>query len=242
MRDPLCVRGATRIFGPGAGLFGLDLTVAAGRVHALVGLNGAGKTTLMRAVLGMLRLSQGSVHIEGTALDRLPAAGWRRVGHLVEHPFAYPELDTRTNLALAARLHGVRARAVPDVVAAAITEWGLAPYAAIAARRLSQGNRQRLGLAAVLQHHPTVVVLDEPTNALDPAGVILLRETVVRRAAAGAGVLVSSHHLDEVARIADHISVLNHGRVVGTLDARTLDLERAFFEMVHADDEMRRRR
>lgn len=242
MTDSLCVRGATRIFGPEAGLFGLDLTVAAGQVHALVGLNGAGKTTLMRAVLGMLRLSRGSVHLEGAALERMPASGWRRVGHLVERPFAYPELDTRTNLVLAARLHGVRPRAVPDLVAAALTEWDLAPYAAIAARRLSQGNRQRLGLAAALQHHPTVTVLDEPTNALDPAGVILLRETVVRRAAAGAGVLVSSHHLDEVARIADHISVLNHGRVVGTLDARTPDLERAFFEMVHADDEKRRRR
>ncbi|WP_147919085.1 ABC transporter ATP-binding protein [Ruania zhangjianzhongii] len=242
MTDLLRVRGATRAFGPDAGLFGLDLAVTAGRVHALVGLNGAGKTTVMRAILAMLRLSQGDIHIDGARLDRMPAAAWRQVGHLVEQPFAYPELDTRTNLALAARLHGVESHAVAAVVDAAIIELGLGRYAAVAARRLSQGNRQRLGVAAALQHHPTLIVLDEPTNALDPAGVILLRETLLRRAAAGAGVLVSSHHLDEVARIADRISVLNHGRVVGTLDVGTPDLERAFFEMVHADDEKRERR
>lgn len=242
MTDRLHLHGATRVFGPDAGLFGLDLTVTAGQVHALVGLNGAGKTTLMRAILGMLRMPRGSIHIDGVPLAEMPAQAWSRVGHLVEHPFAYPELDARTNLSLAARLHGVAPRAVPDVVASALTELSLRRYAAVTARRLSQGNRQRLGIAAALQHHPALIVLDEPTNALDPAGVVLLREALVRRAAAGAGVLVSSHHLDEVARIAHRISVLNYGRVVGTLTAGTPDLERAFFDMAHADDEERRLR
>lgn len=239
MAERLSVRGARRVFGPDAGLFGLDLSVAAGQVHALVGLNGAGKTTLMRAILGMLRLSDGSVHIEDVPLARVPAGLWRRVGHLVEHPFAYPELNTRTNLALAARLNGLQPASIPGVVEAAITELDLARYRAVTARRLSQGNRQRLGLAAALQHYPGLIVLDEPTNALDPAGVILLRETLLRRATAGAGVLVSSHHLDEVARIAHRISVLNHGQIVGVLDPATPDLERAFFDLVHSDDEQR---
>ena len=79
-------------------------------------------------------------------------------------------------------------------------------------------------------------MLDEPTNALDPAGVILLREALLRRAAAGAGVLVSSHHLDEVARIADRITVINTGLAIGALDPEGIDLERAFFAMLHADD------
>lgn len=239
MAERLMVREATRVFGPDAGLFGLDLSVAAGQVHALVGLNGAGKTTLMRAILGMLRLTGGSVQIEGVPLGRMPADAWRWVGHVVEHPFAYPELASRTNLALAARLHGVAPAQVADAVEAAITELGLDRYAHIPARRLSQGNRQRLGLAAALQHDPALIVLDEPTNALDPAGVILLRELLLRRASAGAGVLVSSHHLDEVARIADRIAVLNHGRIIGILDPDTPDLERAFFDMVRADDEQR---
>lgn len=242
MTDQLRVRGATRVFGPDAGLFGLDLTVASGQIHALVGLNGAGKTTLMRAALGMLGLSKGSVHIGGHPLDQFPAPAWRRVGHLVEHPFAYPELDTRTNLVLAARLHSIEPDAVTDTVDAAVAELDLDRYAAVTARRLSQGNRQRLGLAVALQHHPALVVLDEPTNALDPAGVILLREILLRRATAGAAILVSSHHLDEVARIADQVSVINYGRVVGTLEPGTTDLERAFFEMVHAHDEERQRR
>lgn len=239
--ERLVVREAARVFGPDAGLFGLDLRVAAGEIHALVGLNGAGKTTLMRAVLGMLRLTEGTVEIDGVSLARLPVTAWGRVGHLVGQPVAYPELDCRTNLELAARLQRTAPATVPDVVCAALGDLGLDRYAGVRARRLSQGNVQRLGLAAALQHHPSLVVLDEPTSALDPAGVILLRELLLRRAAAGAAVLVSSHHLDEVARIADHIWVLNHGRIIGSLDAGTRDLEREFFAALHADDEERAR-
>jgi ABC-2 type transport system ATP-binding protein len=122
----------------------------------------------------------------------------------------------------------------------ALAELGLESLATRRARALSLGNRQRLGLAAVLLHGPRLIVLDEPTNALDPRGVILLRESLLRRAAEGSGVLVSSHHLDEVARIADRISVLNAGRLIGTLAPGRADLERAFFDAVYADDEKRR--
>jgi len=98
---------------------------------------------------------------------------------------------------------------------------------------LSGGNAQRVGLAAALAHRPRLLVLDEPTTALDPAGIITLREALLRRAAAGAGVLVSSHHLDEVARIADRISVIAEGRMIGSLDPGGVDIERAFFAKVH---------
>lgn len=239
MTDRLTVREATRPFDRDAGLFGVDLVLGAGEVHAIIGLNGAGKTTLLRAVLGMLRLTGGTICIDGTPLPRVPIAAWARVGHLVEHPFAYPELDTRANLELAARLHGLDAPSIRDTVDTAITELGLERYARVAARRLSQGNRNRLGLAAALQHDPSLIILDEPTNALDPAGVILLRTLLLRRAERGAGVLVSSHHLDEVARFADRISVLNHGQIIGSLTPGDVDLERVFFDLVHADDEGR---
>src|SRR5699024_10766403 len=125
---------------------------------------------------------------------------------------AYPELSVSTNLDLAARLHNLAS--VPAARDAAIADLDLARYTDVPARRLSQGNRQRLGLAVALQHRPDLLVLDEPTNALDPDGVIRLREALLRRAGDGAGVLVSSHHLDEVARIADRIQVINHGRIV----------------------------
>lgn len=239
MPERLSVRDATRAFGADAGLFGLEVTLGAGEVHALIGLNGAGKTTLMRAVLGMLRLTGGTIDIDGTPLTRVPTAAWSRVGHHVEHPFAYPELDTRTNLEMAARLHGADSASIRGMVDTAITELGLDCYARVPARRLSQGNRNRVGLAAALQHGPSLIVLDEPTNALDPAGVILLREMLLRRAERGAGVLVSSHHLDEVARFAHRISVLNRGQIIGCLTPGTPELERAFFDLVHADDDQR---
>ncbi|GAA1766969.1 ABC transporter ATP-binding protein [Agromyces humatus] len=233
------LHGVRREFRGGAGVHGVDLAIAPGEIHALVGLNGAGKTTLMRLMLGMLRPDAGEVRIDGVRIDDLAPAAWAKVGQLVESALAYGELDVRDNLRLAARLHGVARAEASAMADASIEELDLVRYARVRARRLSLGNRQRVGLAAGLQHDPTLIVLDEPTNALDPAGVIVLREAVVRRARAGAGVLVSSHHLDEVARVADRISVMNDGRLIGTLDPGTIDLERAFFSLVRTDDEAR---
>jgi ABC-2 type transport system ATP-binding protein len=231
------VRGLRRLFPGGAGLREMDLDVHEGEVHALVGLNGAGKTTLMRLLLGMLHPDAGTIRICGQDLRTANPANWARVGHLVDHPFAYPELDCRANLAMATRLQGVPSRNVAAVVDAAIEDLDLGEYAHVRAARLSSGNRQRLGLAAALAHDPDLVVLDEPTNALDPRGVIALRELLLARASRGAGVLISSHHLDEVARVADRITVINRGSPIGSLDPAGSDIERAFFSMVHADDE-----
>ena len=165
-----------------------------------------------------------------------------RVGQLVEHPLAYAELTARGNLEIAARLHGIERGRVAELVDRAIEEFDLARYARgadePAVARQPPAGRARRGPAA----RAAVIVLDEPTNALDPAGVILLRESLLRRAAAGAGILVSSHHLDEVARVADRITVINDGRAIGSLDPDGIDLERAFFDLVLADDASRRAR
>src|SRR5699024_8199828 len=158
-----------------AGIFDFSLSVAPGEVHALIGLNGAGKTTLMRAMLGMLHLTSGSVHIGGVPLNNMAQKAWKDVGHLIQRPFAYPELDVRTNLKL------VGPACIPKTVDAAIAELALSTYAEVPARKLSLGNKQRLGLAAALQHHPKLIILDEPTSALDPAGVIMLREVLLHR-------------------------------------------------------------
>lgn len=237
MTDPrLELRDVHRTYPTGGGVRGVSLRIAPGRIHALVGLNGAGKSTLMRLVLGMLRPDSGTVTIDGTDLRNAPVALWAGVGHLAESQFAYPELTTRANLTLAARLRGVAPSAIPALVAASLEDLALTAYADRRASRLSLGNRQRLGIAAALQHQPSLLVLDEPGNGLDPAGVILLRAAVRRLASeCDAGVLVSSHHLDEVARIADHISVINEGRLIGTLDPTGFDLERAFFDLVRLD-------
>jgi len=235
----LALQNVTRAFKNGAGIFDVDLDLQGGEIVALVGLNGAGKSTLMRVLLGMLRPQTGQVRLGGHLLASAPASGWATVGHLVEYPLAYPELTARRNLELSARLRGVRD--VHGAVERVIGEFALEQYARRRVRALSLGNRQRLGVAAALQHDPSVIVLDEPTNALDPAGVIRLRESLLRRARDGAAVLVSSHHLDEVARIADRILVINAGRLIGDLDPATADIERAFFEAVRLDDETARR-
>ncbi len=235
MTAAFAVEGASRSFANGAGIFDIDLELPHGQIVALIGLNGAGKSTLMRVLLGMLRPQKGLVRLNGRDIASAPAAGWAAVGHLVEYPLAYPELTTRRNLELSARLRGV-----PDVaraVDAVLAEFALEQYTNRRVRALSLGNRQRVGVAAALQHDPSAIVLDEPTNALDPAGVIRLRESLLRRAAEGAAILVSSHHLDEVARIADRIVVMNAGRLIGDLAPDTPEIERAFFEAVRADDE-----
>ncbi|WES63051.1 ABC transporter ATP-binding protein [Microbacter sp. GSS18] len=227
--------GASRVFRGGAGVFDLELTVGAGEIVALVGLNGAGKTTLMRLALGMLRPDAGDVRVLGHPIGRAPAAAWARVGHLVEMPLTYPELTATQNLEASARLRG----ADPACVAKSLDRWLLRAYADRRTRRLSLGNRQRVGLAAALQHDPDLLVLDEPTNALDPAGVLVLRDALIERADAGAAVLVSSHHLDEVSRIAHRIVVMNGGRLIGELTPGEPELERVFFEHVRADDAQR---
>lgn len=213
-------------------LTGVNLDVPAGQIVALVGMNGAGKTTLMRLALGMLRPDRGTVRLFGQPLATLAMSQWRHVGAFVEVPLAYPELTVRENLRIAGLLRGTAQPHVED----ALDAWRLGPVADRRYRRLSLGNKQRVGLAAALQHDPQLVVLDEPTNALDPASVIVLREYLVRRARDGAAILVSSHHLDEVARIADRIVVVNAGRLIGELDPAAPDLERLFFAQVLADD------
>lgn len=235
----LAACGVVREFGPGIGVSGIDLSVDAGQIHALVGLNGAGKTTLLRLLLGMLRSTAGSITIDGEDLRDATPATWARLGHLVDHPLAYGELDTRTNIAIGARLHGLPRSEVAAACDDILTELDLGDYAGVRSRKLSLGNRQRLGLAVALVHRPSLIVLDEPAIGLDPAGIILLRQLLLRRARDGAGVIVSSHHLDEVARVADQITAVNAGRVVGELDPTGHDLERAFFALVHADDQAR---
>jgi ABC-2 type transport system ATP-binding protein len=226
-----------RVFANGDGLHGVSLTVEPAEIHAIVGLNGAGKSTLMRLALGMSKPDSGTVTVGNVRLSSTERPPWGRVGHLVEYPFAYPELTVRQNLLLAARLHGMSRAGAHASVAAAIDELDLGRYATRKAGALSLGNKQRVGLASAIQHPADLIVLDEPSNALDPSGVILLRAALEARAATGTGILVSSHHLDEVARVAHRITVINNGRLVGQIAPDGIDIERRFFDIVRASEE-----
>ncbi|GAA0958325.1 ABC transporter ATP-binding protein [Actinocorallia libanotica] len=214
------ITGLTHRFGTTKALDGVDLAVEAGRIHGFLGRNGAGKTTLIRALLGLLVPDSGRVEVLGTPVrgGRTPAALWSRVGCLVEGPGLYPALSVADHLGMAARLRGLPRSAAP-----AVTELlDLGRYLDVPARALSLGNRQRLGLALALIHRPALVVLDEPGNGLDPAGVVDVRDLLRRLAEEGTTVFMSSHLIGEVARTADHVSIIHAGRLVAELSGAEL--------------------
>ena len=228
----LVLDDVSHAFGGRVALDHLTLTVRPGRVTALIGLNGAGKTTALRALAGRLRPAGGTARILGHDPADLPADVATRFGHLVGTPLVYPELTVTENLRCAARLHGQSGQAAAAGTSLAVGRMGLDPWRHARARTLSMGNHQRLGIACATLHRPIALILDEPTSALDPQGVVLVRELVRGMADDGAAVLVSSHHLDEVARIADEIVVLHGGRDIGRLQPGGTDLEQRFFAMV----------
>ena len=206
------------------GITQLNFSVAAGEIVALIGRNGAGKTTLLRLALGLIHPTTGTVR---------RTVGNGDIGQLIDAPFCYPELTVSQNLRMHAWLYGID----PERITDSINRWELQPYRDRLFRKLSLGNKQRVGLAGVFQHQPQLIVLDEPTNALDPMGIVTLRTVVKERAAAGCGVVVSSHHLDEVAAIAHRIVVVNSGRIITELSPTTPQLENRFFQAILSDDQ-----
>jgi len=211
----------SKSFGQVCAVDSINLHVERGEIYGFLGLNGAGKTTTIRALLGMIRPSTGSVKVLGRAVGPYGRGPWRRVGHLVERPAAYPELTVKENLEIARRLQGIRDRRATSHV---IKTLGLAPYADRRAGGLSTGNLQRLGLARALLHEPELLILDEPANGLDPAGVVEIRELLAGLAhERGVTVFMSSHILTEVDRLATRIGIIHEGRLLEELDAERLE-------------------
>lgn len=203
----------------------VDLRVARGEIYGFLGLNGAGKTTTIRTLLGMVRPSAGSVKILGQAVGPNGRGPWHRVGHMVEAPAAYPELTVRENLEIARRLQGI---ADPGVIGRIIERLNLGAYAERKAGVLSTGNLQRLGLARALLHEPELLILDEPANGLDPAGVVEVRELLVGLVREkGMTVFMSSHILTEVDRLATRIGIIHRGRLLEELEAEQIETLRS---------------
>ena len=227
-------RGLTKRYRDVVAVDSLDLRVEPGEVYGFLGLNGAGKTTTIRALLGMVRPSRGAVSLLGRTVGPGGAGPWRRVGHLVERPAAYPELTVRENLEIARRLYGVTDR---GATARALERFGLGAAAERRAGTLSTGNRQRLSLARALLHEPELLLLDEPANGLDPAGVVEVRELLGALARErGVTIFMSSHILAEVNRLATRVGILHHGRLIEELDAADLEGRRARRLVVDARD------
>lgn len=226
--------GLTKRYGPLRAVDDVTIRVAPGDIYALLGLNGAGKTTLIRMLLGMVRPTAGSVSLLGAAVDARRRRVWSRIGYLVEAPAAYPELTVRQNLDVVRRL-----RRLPDAscITDVIERLDLSGDADRPARALSLGNMQRLGLAKALMHRPEVLILDEPANGLDPAGVVEIR-SLLRDLATEHGVTVflSSHILSEVARLATRIGILHTGRLLREVTPHELaDAQRARLSVASRD-------
>jgi len=215
----------SKIYGDVRAVQGVNLRVKSGEIYGFLGLNGAGKTTTIRMLLGMIRPSEGNVHVLGQALGPGGRGPWADVGHLVESPSAYPELTVRENLEIARRLYGVKnPKAVDDVM----EKLGIVSYSKRRAGALSTGNLQRLGLACAMIHKPSLLILDEPANGLDPAGVIEIRELLAKLAHnQGVTIFMSSHILTEVDRLATHIGIIHKGQIIEDLDAEKLEQFRA---------------
>jgi ABC-2 type transport system ATP-binding protein len=203
------MQGLTKRYGSRAAVDHLDTEVPAGVVCGVVGPNGAGKTTTLRMLLGLVRPSEGTAEVLGRPISE-PAAYLHRVGAMIEAPAFYPTLSGRKNLAVLARLAGLPETRVDAVLA----QVGLADRARDLYRSYSLGMKQRLGIAAALLGDPDLLVLDEPTNGLDPPGIREVRALLAELASAGKTVLVSSHLLDELQHVADHLLVVESGRLV----------------------------
>ncbi|MFN8412412.1 MAG: ABC transporter ATP-binding protein [Anaerolineales bacterium] len=202
----------------------VNLQIKHGEIFAFLGLNGAGKTTTIRMLLGMISPSEGNVKVLGQVLKRGGRGPWSQVGHLVESPSAYPELTVKENLDISRRLYGIKnPRAVDDVM----EKLSIASYSKRKAGTLSMGNLQRLGLARAMIHNPSLLILDEPANGLDPAGVVEIRELLENLAKNGVTVFMSSHILTEVDRLATRIGIIHKGQIIEDLDADKLQRFRA---------------
>lgn len=189
---------------------GLDLSVPKGGVFGFLGPNGSGKTTTIRCLLGLVRPTSGTCRVLGADSPRELSRVIRDVGSLVELPGLSPGMSARSNLALLGRLDGIG----PRTVSAILTRVGLEERADDAVRGYSLGMRQRLGIGIALLKDPQLLVLDEPANGLDPAGIKEVRELLRGLGDEGRTVFVSSHILNEVQHTCDRVAILSRGRCV----------------------------
>jgi len=212
----------------------LSLRVAEGEIYAFLGLNGAGKTTTIRMLLGMIRPTTGYARVLQTMVRLGSREPWESVGYLVEVPHAYPELTVFENLEVARRYHPGTPR---EAVSRIIESMGLAAYADRRTGTLSHGNAQRLGLAKALLHSPKLLLLDEPANGLDPAGIVEIRELLLELTSEqGVTVFMSSHILAEVSRLARRIGIIHKGRLLQELSIDELERNRKRRLLLRARD------
>ena len=199
----------TKIYGEQTVVNAVDLHVKKGRIYGLLGRNGAGKTTIMKMILGLAPITSGEADVFGRNIKGNEKRIYPRIGAIIETPGFYPNLTGTENLEIFSKLRGT---AAPDAVKSALEVVGLPYKDKKLFSKYSLGMKQRLGIANAILHDPELLILDEPTNGLDPIGIAEMRDFIKNLSAMhGKTILISSHILSEIALLADDIGMIDHG-------------------------------
>lgn len=211
----------------------LSLVLDRGEILGLLGVNGAGKSTTLAMIAGALRPDEGLIELDGQDFSESPELARQLIGWLPERAPHWPELTVLEHLQAHGRLRGLHGSALKQACDRTVERLELGPLLRRLAGVLSQGQRQRLGLACALLHRPALLVLDEPANALDPVQVSALRTVIREEAAAGAAVILSTHLLAETTAVCDRVAILHEGRLRhdAALGGDHQALEKTFFDI-----------
>jgi len=220
MEEIIKTEKLTKKFGNVLAVDSISINVRKGEIYGFLGLNGAGKTTTIRMLLGMINPTFGNAFIDGKKVYASNHKLWKEIGYLVEIPYSYPELTVKENLEISRKLRQLKNK---DPVSDIINKLKLTKYTNRKAKNLSLGNSQRLGLAKALIHKPKILMLDEPANGLDPAGIFEIREMLHDLAFnRGVTIIISSHILGEISKFATRIGIIHEGKMIQEINTEDL--------------------
>jgi len=221
MKEVIRITDLSKKYGKNTVVDNVNLSIQQGEIFGFLGLNGAGKTTTIKTLLGMVKPTKGECFIQGTKINKRNTEIWQDVGYIVETPYSYPELTVRENLEIVRQLREIKDKYRIDWI---IKKLRLKEHEAKKAKHLSQGNNQRLGIAKAMIHKPQVLILDEPTNGLDPAGVVEVRQLLIELAEKfGVTILISSHKLEEISKMATNIAIIHYGQLTKKISNKQLE-------------------
>lgn len=219
----------SKIYGKHRALDKVSIEIKRGMIYGLIGENGAGKSTFMRTVMGLITIDEGSIELFGETGTKGLQRARRKMGQSIETPALYPELTARDNLRVQAANGGVSDREIDDL----LQLMNISNTGKKKAKNFSLGMRQRLAIASTLITNPEFLILDEPTNGLDPSGIVEMREIIQRLVTErGITVLLSSHLLDELSQLATHYGILHEGKLIREFSKEELAREtRRYIEL-----------
>lgn len=224
----------TKIYGDQMAVNAVNLHVKKGRIYGLLGRNGAGKTTIMKMILGLTQITSGEVDVFGQNIKGQEKRIYPRVGAIIETPGFYPNLTGTENLEIFAKLRGT---AAPNAVENALKVVGLPYKDKKLFSKYSLGMKQRLGIANAILHDPELLILDEPTNGLDPIGIAEVRDFIKNLSVEhGKTILISSHILSEIALLADDIGIIDHGKLLEESSMEELERKNSKYILLHVSD------